>query len=403
MSELDRILATELEAWEASDLTRTLHAVDPVGSRHLGHAGGTWLNFASNDYLGLTRHPEVCEAAARAARDLGSGSGASRLVSGSLAIHHRLEEGLAHWMGTDKSLVFGSGYAAALGVIPAVVGPKDVVILDKSVHACCVDGARLSGATVRVYRHNDLDQLERHLEWARRHVSPRGDGHILVVTESVFSMGGDLSPLEAVVELKDRHGAWLLVDEAHALGLFGNAGAGRIRHLGLEKRVEIQMGTLGKSLASSGGFVAGSGTLVEYLIHRARSFMFSTAPTPASSAAAIEALQVVRSDEGAALRQKVWSHARRVSTALNANTDPGSPILPVILGAAAQAIAAARTLRDRGLWVPAIRYPTVPRDQARLRITVTAGHTDEDIDRLLEGVSSLVDPNRGVHSPASKH
>ena len=403
MSKLDRILATELEAWKASDLTRTLHVVDPVGSRHLGHAGGTWLNFASNDYLGLTRHPGVCEAAARAARDLGSGSGASRLVSGSLAIHHRLEEGLAHWMGTDKSLVFGSGYAAALGVIPAVVGPKDVVLLDKSVHACCVDGARLSGATVRVYRHNDLDQLEHHLEWARRRVSSREGGHILIVTESVFSMGGDLSPLEAVVELKDRHGAWLLVDEAHALGLFGHAGAGRIRQLGLEKRVEIQMGTLGKSLASGGGFVAGSGTLIEYLIHRARSFMFSTAPTPASSAAALEALQVVRSDEGAALRQKVWNHARRVSTALNANAGPGSPILPVILGAAAQAIAAARALRDRGLWVPAIRYPTVPRDQARLRITVTAGHTDEDIDRLLEGVSSLVDPNRGGHSPASKH
>lgn len=402
MSELDRILATELEAWEASDLLRTLHAVEPVGSRHLRHADGTWLNFASNDYLGLTRHPEVCEAAARAARDLGSGSGASRLVSGSLTIHHQLEEALADWMGTDRALVFGSGYAAALGVIPAVVGPKDVVILDKSVHACCVDGARLSGATLRVCRHNDLDQLERHLQWARRHVNTTGGGNILVVTESVFSMGGDLSPLEAVVELKERHGAWLLVDEAHAVGLFGNGGTGRIRHLGLEKRVEIQMGTLGKSLAASGGFVAGSRILAEHLIHRARSFMFSTAPTPASSAAGLEALGIVRSDEGERLRQKVWSHARRVSEALRSGTAPGSPILPVLLGPAARAVAAARALRDKELWVPAIRYPTVPRDQARLRITVTAGHTDEDIDQLIAGLDSVVGPGSMAPSPSSE-
>lgn len=402
MSELDRILATELEAWEASDLLRTLQAVEPVGSRHLRHADGTWLNFASNDYLGLTRHPGVCEAAARAARDLGSGSGASRLVSGSLTIHHELEEALADWMGTERALVFGSGFAAALGVIPAVVGPRDVVILDKSVHACCVDGARLSGATVRVFRHNDLDRLEQHLEWARRHLSSRGDGHLLIVTESVFSMGGDLSPLAAVVELKERHGAWLLVDEAHAVGLFGDVGAGRIRDLGLEKRVEIQMGTLGKSLASSGGFVGGSGTLVEYLIHRARSFMFSTAPTPASSAAALEALEVIRSDEGDRLRRKVWGHALRVAAARQSGTAPGSPILPVLLGPAARAIAAARALRDRGLWVPAIRYPTVPRDQARLRITVTAGHTDEDLRQLIAGLDSVVGPGSIATSPSSK-
>ncbi len=389
MSELDRILATELEAWAASDLTRTLHAVDPVGSRHLKHAGGTCLNFASNDYLGLTRNPGVCQAAAQAAQELGSGSGASRLVSGSLAIHHRLEEGLADWMGTPRALIFGSGYAAALGVIPALVGPKDVVILDKSVHACCVDGAHLSGARLRVCRHNDLDQLEDHLRWARRHVSSSDGGRILVVTESVFSMGGDLAPLEAVVDLKERHGAWLLVDEAHALGLFGESGTGRIRQLGLEKRVEIQMGTLGKSLASSGGFVAGSTILVDYLIHRARSFMFSTAPTPAASAAALEALAVIRSFEGQTLRKAVWDHAHRICTALRTGTTPDSAILPVILGAAAEAVAAARRLREQGLWVPAIRYPTVPRDQARLRITVTAGHTHEDIDRLVKAITPL--------------
>ncbi len=396
MSELDRILATELEAWAAADLTRTLQSVEPGGSRHLRHAGGTCLNFASNDYLGLTRNPGVCEAAARAARELGSGSGASRLVSGSFAIHHRLEEGLANWMGTPQALTFGSGYAAALGVIPALVGPRDVVILDKSVHACCVDGAHLSGARLRVCRHNDLNQLEDHLQWARRHISSSDGGRILIVTESVFSMGGDLAPLEAMVDLKERHGAWLLVDEAHALGLFGESGTGRIRQLGLEKRVEIQMGTLGKSLASSGGFVAGSRILVEYLIHRARSFMFSTAPTPASSAAALEALAVIRSTEGQVLRQTVWAHARRVSDALNPGAPPDSPILPVLLGAAAQAMAAARTLRDLGLWVPAIRYPTVPRDQARLRITVTAGHTTEEIGRLLEGVDPIVQKIRST-------
>lgn len=390
MWELDRILATELEAWAASDLTRTLQSVEPVGSRHLRHADGTCLNFASNDYLGLTRHPGVCDAAARAAQELGSGSGASRLVSGSLTIHHRLEEGLADWMGTPRALVFGSGYAAALGVIPALVGAKDVVILDKSVHACCVDGAHLSGARLRVCRHNDLDQLEDHLRWARRNLASSNGGRILVVTESVFSMGGDIAPLEALVDLKERHGAWLLVDEAHALGLFGGNGAGRVRQLGLENRVEVQMGTLGKSLASGGGFVAGSAVLVDYLIHRARSFMFSTAPTPAASAAAHVALAVVRSAEGQTLRKTVWDHAHRVADALHPGSTPDSPILPVILGAAAEAVSAARRLREQGLWVPAIRYPTVPRDQARLRITVTAGHTPEDIDRLIEAITPLV-------------
>lgn len=389
MSDLDRILATELEAWAAADLTRTLRSVEPVGSRHLRHADGTCLNFASNDYLGLTRHPGVCDAAARAVRELGSGSGASRLVSGSLMVHHCLEEGLADWMGTPRALVFGSGYAAALGVIPALVGPKDVVILDKSVHACCVDGAHLSGARLRVCRHNDLDQLEDHLRWARRNLASSNGGRILVVTESVFSMGGDIAPLEAVVDLKERHGAWLLVDEAHALGLFGEKGAGRVRQLGLENRVEVQMGTLGKSLASGGGFVAGSAVLVDYLIHRARSFMFSTAPTPAASAAARAALAVIRSVEGQTLRKAVWEHAHRVADTLQAGSTPDSAILPVILGAAAEAVSAARRLREQGLWVPAIRYPTVPRDQARLRITVTAGHTHEDIDQLVKAITPL--------------
>ncbi len=381
MPELDETLAEELADWAAAGLRRELRPVAATTGSRLVVEGQDLINFASNDYLGLIHHPELQEAAVQALRDWGSGSGASRLVSGSLALHHHLEESLAHWKGTAAALTFGSGYATALGVIPALIGSDDVVILDKRVHACCVDGAQLSRAKLRVYRHNDLGSLEEVLKWADQR---RGSGksRILIVTESVFSMDGDQAPLPALVELKERYGAWLMVDEAHSLGLFGPSGSGLIHALELNTRVEIQMGTLGKALASAGGYVAGSRSLIDFLIHRARSFMFSTAPAPAAVASAQTALKLIQGDEGARRCSRVWALARQLAEQLQPGRPPTSAILPLILGPAEAAVDAAAHLRALGFWVPAIRDPTVARDSARLRFSVTAGHEFADVQQL---------------------
>ncbi len=284
---LDQLLAAQLAALESDRLRRTVAAKD-----------GGLLNFASNDYLGLGRHPALAEAAARAVRDRGTGAGASRLVSGTDEAVLALEEVLAGWKGTQAALVFGSGYAAALGTIPALVGRGDTVILDKLAHASLIDAARLSGATVRVFPHNRVSRLEELLQKI-------SSGRVLVVTESIFSMDGDTAPLREIVELKDRHGAWLLVDEAHATGLHGTDGAGLLSELGLGGRVEIVLATLSKALGGVGGLIAGSRPLVDWLVNRARSFIYSTALPPGDIAAALAAVELLRGKEGAVLRAQL--------------------------------------------------------------------------------------------------
>ena len=402
MSELtgswDDELRAELEELRAAGLHRQLRRVEDRQGTRVHLDGVPLLNFSSNDYLGLAAHEAVRAAAARAARDYGAGSGASRLICGSLAPHHDLDEALARFKGTEAALSFSTGYATALGVLPALLGKEDVVIVDKLVHACVVDGARLSGARLRVFRHNDPEDLESKLKWAAHlpaRVEPgaqpaggrrRSGRRILVVTESVFSMDGDLAPLREIVELKDRHGAWLMVDEAHATGLFGEQRRGLIEAYELSGRVEIQMGTLGKALGASGGYIAGSRTLVELLVHRARSFIFSTAPVPAAAAAATAALTVVASPEGESLRQRLWQN---VDAAKNAVIHAGfalppvqSAILPLMLGLEETAVRTAQALREAGVFIPAIRYPTVARGQARLRLPVSAAHQAEEIAAL---------------------
>ena len=247
-----------------------------------------------------------------------------------------------------------------------------------------------------MFKHNDLDDLERILKWASgRPRSPLSDlpsSKILIVTESVFSMDGDLAPLQEIVELKDRHGAWLMVDEAHATGLFGERHSGRIEQLGLSGRVEIQMGTLGKAVGAAGGFVCGSRALIDFLINSARSFIFSTAPVPASAAAARAGVELIQTTEGAERSARVWQHARQL------NEQATSPILPLIIGDERTAVAIATALRERGFLIPAIRYPTVARGSARLRLTVTADHTGADLEQLSAALVSL----RTSHS-ASRH
>lgn len=352
--------------------------------------GEQWLiNFASNDYLGLAAHPALVEAAQRAARDFGAGAGASRLICGSLQPHHELETALAAFKSTEAALTFATGHAAALGAVVAVVGRGDVVILDKLAHACLVDAAKLSGAKLRVFRHNDLNDLERKLRWA---ADKHPAGRVLVVTESVFSMDGNLAPLRNIVELKERFGAWLFVDEAHATGLFGEHRRGLVEEFGLAGRVEIQMTTLGKAVGAAGGAICGSRDLIELLINRARPFLFSTAPVPAAAAAARAGLEILRTAEGEQRRQRLWQVVESLKTTLIESGFPPSvvraPIIPVRIGPEAEAVALADALRAAGVLVPAIRYPTVARRQARLRVTASADHTGEDLAALRAALSA---------------
>jgi 8-amino-7-oxononanoate synthase len=334
-------------------------------------------------------------AAVRAAEQFGAGAGASRLVCGSLAVHHELEEALAAFKGTAAALTFSTGFAAAQGVITALLGKGDVLIVDKLVHACIVDAAKLSGAKLRVFRHNDLNDLEAKLKWAGKQSAVRGprSARVLVVTESVFSMDGDLAPLRNLVELKERFGAWLMVDEAHATGLFGDRRSGLVEEFGLTGRVEIQMATLGKAVGAAGGAICGSRKLVDLLVNRARSFIFSTAPVPAAAAAARAGIEVIQSAEGAARRERLWLLVEGLKRVLiRAGLPPSAvraPIVPVLVGAETRAVQFAAALRAAGVFVPAIRYPTVARGAARLRFTVSAEHTAEDLAALGEVLASI--------------
>jgi len=381
----------ELQALRARSLDRHLRenssAQGPeieIGSRRL-------INFSSNDYLGLATDPRLREAAIGAIGDFGVGAGASRLISGTQSPHLRLEQALAKWKGTEAALCFSSGYAAALGTMPALVSKGDVVLLDKLCHASLIDGAKLSGAVLRVFPHNHLGKLESHLEWARReHPGKR----ILIVTESVFSMDGDCAPVREVVELKKRFGALLMLDEAHAVGVIGANGRGLAAAENLNQAVDVQMGTLSKALGASGGYICGSRNLIEWLINRARSFIYSTAPPPGIVAAALAAVDFLSSTEGEERRGLLWEridsmrdHLSLVTSHFSPrNVIPSSAIFPWIVGDEQAALDLARALRGEGFLVPAIRYPTVAKGAARLRITVTASHDENQIRSLCEAI-----------------
>ena len=395
MSRIDEELHDELESLRTKGLFRQLRRVDSPQSPRLEIAGHAFLNFSSNDYLGLANHSVLKQAAIKAIEKFGTGAGASRLVCGSLAPHHELEEVLAEFKGVEAALCFSTGYAAAIGAITALTGKGDILILDKLVHASIVDAAHLSGATLRIFAHNNLESLEKKLQWAVAHTkeSTSRKARVLIVTESLFSMDGDLAPLRNLVDLKDKYGAWLMVDEAHATGLYGEMRRGLAEELGVTNRIEIQMGTLGKALGSAGGYIAGSRQLIDLLINRARSFIFSTAPVPAAAAAATAAIAVVRSVEGEKLRQRLWTVVeqikREVVGAGYVLPSVRSAIIPLILGNEEKASAGAELLRERGLYVPAIRFPTVPRGKARLRLTASATHSAADIVELGAALAEL--------------
>jgi glycine C-acetyltransferase/8-amino-7-oxononanoate synthase len=331
----------------------------------------------------------VKAAAKKAIEEFGTGAGASRLVTGTELPHTKTERQIAEFKGLDAALLFSSGYAAAIGTITAVAGPGDVIILDKLAHACLIDGAKLSGAALRVFPHNDIPKLKSHLAWASKTYP---SGKALIVTESVFSMDGTFADLTAIVDLKRKFAALLMVDEAHATGVIGPKGSGWIAALGLTKEVEIQMGTLSKALGTSGGFICASAPLIQLLVNRARSFVYSTALPPASAAAACAALEIVRSDEGEMLRTRLLNNSRLLDRSLTAQSRPKSdaisPIFPVIIGDEQRALLLAETLLRQGFLAPAIRYPSVARGSARIRIALSSSHNSEQIRSLTEAILS---------------
>ena len=390
---MDEPFRQELDQLRARSLLRRLREVGSPQGPNVELVGQRLVNFSSNDYLGLAADERLREPAKHAIAQFGVGTGASRLVSGTQSPHVALERAIAKWKGAPAAIVFTSGYAAAVGTLPAIAGKNDVVILDKLAHASLVDGARLSGASIRVFPHNHLGKLESHLEWAQRE---KPQARIVVVTESVFSMDGDRAPLREIVELKSRFQALLLLDEAHAVGVIGPCGCGLAAEENLP--VDIQMGTLSKALGAAGGYICGSASLIEWLTNRARSFIYSTAPPAAIAAAAIAAIEFVQGPEGEKRRRALWKNIELLHQLLStkSNHQPASAIFPFIVGQENDTINLAQALQAEGFFVPAIRYPTVARGAARLRITLTAAHTEAQIRALANAIRKL-QPSSGSH------
>ncbi|MDB6006011.1 MAG: 8-amino-7-ketopelargonate synthase [Prosthecobacter sp.] len=370
-------IASELAELEAAGLLRRLRVLGSAQGTVVNLDGREVVNFSSNDYLGLADSAELRAAFAEGVARYGAGSGASRLVCGGMSPHHELEEALAAFKGTEAALTFSSGFAVALGTIPALMGAQDVIILDKLCHASLVDAARLSGATIRVFPHNHLGKLEKLL------AASRGNARrVLVVTESIFSMDGDAAALAEIVELKDRHGAWLMLDEAHGVGVLGPQGRGLAAALGLEQRVELQMGTLSKALGLSGGYLAASRNVIDLLINKARSFIYTTAPPPALAYAAGVSLKLIQGAEGDRRRAKLNDHLQSFLAQGLGTHASQSAILPLIIGNETLAMQLSARLLEEGFLIPAIRYPTVARGSARLRLTLSAAHEPFQIEAL---------------------
>jgi len=373
-------IALELEGIEARGLLRAPRTIEgPVGPR-VSIDGRDTLLFCTNDYLGLANHPAVKLAAKGAVDKYGAGAGASRLVAGTLSIHQELEASLAELKGAEAAIVFGSGYLANIGTVSALMQQGDIIYSDALNHASIIDACRLSHASVRVFPHKDTLALEKMLD------DDAEFGKRLIVTDGVFSMDGDIAPLPELVRLASEYECYLMVDDAHATGVVGPDGRGTAAHFGLEGHIVIQMGTLSKALGSYGAFVAGTRELIDYLVNRARSFIFTTALPPASAAAALEALRVIGREPHR--REQLWNNANLLREGLIAlGFDVGSSetfIIPVIISDARECLGMAEALLEEGVFAQAIRPPSVPRGASRLRVVPTAEHSKDDIEFAIE-------------------
>jgi len=375
----------DLQQLAREHLLRKLTVLDSPSGPIMSVRGKNTLLFASNDYLGLANHPQLKHAALKAIEQFGVGAGASRLISGTLTPHHDLELALAQFTNTEAALTFSSGYTTNLGVIPHLAKSEGVIFADRLCHASLIDACRLSRATFRVFHHNDMDHLHSLLT-KRPPKKPT-----LLITEGVFSMDGDLAPLPELAQLAEKFDAILLVDDAHGTGVMGPTGLGTIEHFGVESANVYHMGTLSKALGTSGGFIAGTKAFIAYLVNTSRSFIYSTAPPPAMAAAARAAIHLIQQEPER--RARLWQNREHMYQGLLAMgchmTKTESPILPIIVNDPALAVEMSRSLKKQGIFIPAIRPPTVPKGTSRLRITVTAEHTSEQIDLALEAVQHV--------------
>jgi glycine C-acetyltransferase len=383
---LDKELGAEIEEIKAAGRYRFLRTIESEQGPVVRMGGREVLLFCSNNYLGLANHPRLKQAAIEAVERYGTSSVASRLVSGDMTLHQALEKTLARFKGTESALVFNCGYMANVGIISSIVGKGDLVVSDELNHASIIDGCRLSRAEVATFPHNNLEELESILKshrYRRR----------LVVVDTVFSMDGDIAPLPRIAELCETHGAALMVDEAHAVGVLGTTGAGAVEHFGLAKKVPIQMGTLGKALGGFGAYAACSETVRAFLINRARSFIFTTALPPAVLAAAKEAVLLVQEEKG--LREQLHKNIGTFTKGLvemgygDRVKIHGTAIVPLIIGPEELTMKMSQRLLEKGVFVAGIRPPTVPPGTCRLRITLMATHTEEQIAHALHVFEDL--------------
>jgi glycine C-acetyltransferase len=374
-------LSEQLESWRQAGTYQRLRVLETACEPVSRFDGREVINLASNNYLGLADHPKLVEAAVEATKKYGAGSGAVRTISGTMSIHMELERRIAQFKNTEACVVFQSGFAANAGTVSAILTPEDHIISDALNHASIIDGCRLSKAKIHVFPHKDTVAAAKILDDLSS-----APGRKLLITDGVFSMDGDIGPLPALVEAAERHGAIMMIDDAHSSGVLGRNGRGTVDHFGLHGRVDIQVGTLSKAIGVLGGYVCGSKDLIEFLYRRARPFLFSTSHPPAVAAACLAAFQILE-DEPERI-QKLWDNTRYFKAAVSGagfNTgDSETPITPIMVGEAKTAHAYSAALFDNGLLATGIGFPTVPEGKARIRTIVTATHTREMLDRAAE-------------------
>jgi glycine C-acetyltransferase len=374
-------LHDQLDQWKAEGVYQRLRILESESAHQSRFDGKQVINLASNNYLGLTTHPKLCEAAIEAVRKYGAGSGAVRTISGTMTLHMQLEERIAAFKNVEACVVFQSGFAANAGTVSAILGPEDHIVSDELNHASIIDGCRLSRAKIHVFPHKDFAAAEKLLAEL-----DGVSGRKLLISDGVFSMDGDIGPLPGLVEAAERHGAIMMVDDAHSSGVLGREGRGTIDHFGLHGRVHVQVGTLSKAIGVLGGYVGGSRDLIEFLYHRARPFLFSTSHPPAVAAACLAAFDVLEQEPER--MSNLWDNTRYFKKGLAAagfNTGISeTPITPVMVGEAKLAHEFSRALFDEGVLATGIGFPTVAKGKARVRTIVTATHTREELDRALE-------------------
>ena len=382
-----KYISDELKNIKEAGLYRKLNVVGSAQGTYLKINGREYLSFCSNNYLGLANNPLVVKAVKDAVEKYGWGAGASRLVSGNMELHEALEDEISRFKGKEASIVFSTGYMANIGAISSLVSKGDLVICDKLNHASIIDGCRLSGADFRVYPHCDIEKLENILRKSAKY------SHKLIVTDTVFSMDGDLAHLPDIVRIASKYKAMVMVDEAHGTGVFGEKGSGVVEHFNLSKKINIVMGTLSKAVGSMGGYVSGEAGLIDFLRNKARSFMYTTALPPAVCAASIAGIKLIQKDHS--LRTSLWHNVRYLNEKLKLLDfnviSSESPIIPILIGDAKKAFNVSKFLHKEGILIPAIRPPTVPARSSRLRMTVMSTHTKEDMERLLDVLREVQD------------